>query len=393
MTLTVSRQVREELMSNLDALCPKLLSNLLTKTEPSFEQTAHDAEEKWNLLKTTLLKSEEQRVVYGVNENNVDEILYGRLRILLSTWRDFEDLRINKLRIPEDLIYRFWNFYLPFTEWTINRRKNTPKDRSYILGINGGQGSGKSTLVEVAKFLLEKQGYEVVAVSIDDFYMNYKDRVDLKKRVCWYKHRGLPGTHYVNQVIRIFRRLKYKMLNHEKPVKIPRFYKNLKNGSGDVAPKKDWQNVEKVDIVLAEGWFWGCRSLQEEELDKPSGNDLVDMIEKRDDPNGIFRRIVNRALEKYHKLFDLCDNLVVLKVPSLEKIREWRKEQERKLKEEKGTGMSDKQLDEFLDYFATFTQRYVIPLDVSENADLVVTIGDSHETKKVATRRLEPVQN
>ncbi|MDI6826482.1 MAG: hypothetical protein QMD36_04840 [Candidatus Aenigmarchaeota archaeon] len=374
-------QAREEIMNDL---YPDPLENLLGKIDPHYNRKmVQDNEKRWNILKSALLESAEHRTVYGVNENNVDYVLYKRLKLLKDVWKEFEDLRINKLKIPEDLTLRLWNVYIPFSEWIVNKRKNIPKDKAYILGINGGQGSGKSTLVAVMKLLLEKQGYTSIAASIDDYYLPLDRREKLKKRVPYFWARAPFGTHDVELGIKTFRKLKFK-----KPVEIPKFKKDLYDGKGDRAPKEEWQKVDRVDIVLFEGVGVGCcRPLPEQELDKPTGNELVDRIEKRDDPDGTFRRIVNREVEKYRPWFDLCDNLIVMKVPSLEKIREWRRLQEIKLREETGKGMTDKEVEKFLDYWTPPTWRYVIPLAESEDVDLVFEIGEDHDIKRVIAKK------
>ena len=67
------------------------------------------------------------------------------------------------------------NFYLPICENINNsylKNKNTR-----ILGLSGGQGSGKSTISNILKIIL-KEGFNLhtVIFSIDDFYKTYKER-------------------------------------------------------------------------------------------------------------------------------------------------------------------------------------------------------------------------
>jgi len=371
-----------ELLDHLNHLYPDLLATLLTKINPTYNrQMVQDNGEKWNFLKSALLRSEEQRTVYGVNESYADQVLYGRLKLFKDAWKEFEDLRINTLKIPEDLTLRLWNVYIPASEWIVKKREKIPKNNAYILGINGGQGSGKSTLVAVLKLLLKKWGYDAVTVSIDDYYLTYKEREELKERVPFFWARGQPGTHDVRLGIDTFRKLKNK-----ESVEIPLFDKSLKNGAGDRLPKEKWQKVKGVDIVLFEGGWVGCRPLPEKELDKPTGNELIDSIEKRDDPKGIFRKIINQELEKYGPWFNLCNNLWVLKV-SLQQIREGRRLQERKLRAEKGTGMTDEQVERFLDYWAPPTWRYILPLGESKYTDIVFEIDDNHDIKRVVAKK------
>ncbi len=369
---------------NGERLRSQIFTNLLKKVDPFYEIPVKNGqlnENERNILKSALLKSKEQRKVYGVNKSNIDEVLDKRLKLFADVWREFEDLRINGLKIPEDLTLRLWNVYIPTDEWIVNKRRKIPEDKAYVLGINGGQGSGKSTLVAVLKLLLKKWGYDAVAVSIDDYYLTYEERETLKRSVPFYWARGPPGTHNVKLGINTFRKLKNK-----KPVEIPVFDKSLKKGVGDRLPKERWQKVNRADIVLFEGGWVGCRPVQEKELDKSTGNELIDRVEKRDDPKGKFRKIINRALEKYRSWFDICDNLWVLKV-SLQQIREGRGLQERKLRDEKGTGMTDEEVERFLDYWAPPTWRYILPLSESKYADIVFEIGENHDIKRLIAKK------
>ena len=52
-----------------------------------------------------------------------------------------------------------------------------------IVGLSGGQGSGKSTITQIIKIILENlYGLNVVFFSIDDFYKTLKERKELSKK-------------------------------------------------------------------------------------------------------------------------------------------------------------------------------------------------------------------
>lgn len=56
-------------------------------------------------------------------------------------------------------------------------------DRPFILGINGIQGIGKSTLViRLATALSKEYGLVTLAVSIDDFCLTREDQLGLMER-------------------------------------------------------------------------------------------------------------------------------------------------------------------------------------------------------------------
>lgn len=60
---------------------------------------------------------------------------------------------------------------------------SNPGDRPFILGINGIQGIGKSTLViRLATALSKEYGLATLAVSIDDFYLTREDQLVLMEK-------------------------------------------------------------------------------------------------------------------------------------------------------------------------------------------------------------------
>jgi Predicted kinase len=65
-----------------------------------------------------------------------------------------------------------------------------------MIGLNGVQGIGKTTLVRVLSSVLNNQeGYPTLVASIDDFYLTREDQVRLSEggNKLW-EQRGLPGT-------------------------------------------------------------------------------------------------------------------------------------------------------------------------------------------------------
>ena len=79
-------------------------------------------------------------------------------------------------------------------------RKNTP----YLIGLTGGQGSGKTTLSLFIQQVLEDIfKRKVVGFSIDDIYKTKSERDKIAKKIhplC--SVRGVPGTHDIDLGIR-----------------------------------------------------------------------------------------------------------------------------------------------------------------------------------------------
>ena len=66
-----------------------------------------------------------------------------------------------------------------------------------VIGLTGGQGTGKSTISNILKIILkEAHGLETVIFSIDDFYKTFRERKILSKKInTLFLTRGVPGTH------------------------------------------------------------------------------------------------------------------------------------------------------------------------------------------------------
>ena len=79
--------------------------------------------------------------------------------------------------------------------WIDKKCKN--KTETLFLGLSGGQGAGKTTVVGILKIILKKYfKRKIETVSIDDFYKTLKERIQMSKRVHpLFKTRGVPGTH------------------------------------------------------------------------------------------------------------------------------------------------------------------------------------------------------
>ncbi|MGB5164252.1 MAG: hypothetical protein WBN61_03265, partial [Woeseiaceae bacterium] len=159
-------------------------------------------------------------------------------------------------------------------------------------------------------------------------------------------------------------------------VAIPVFAKSL----DDRLPEPDWREIDApVDVVLFEGWCVGVRSQPEDQLSEPL-NDL----ERLKDPGGSWRGEVNQRLATdYKRLFGLLDALILLRVPSFEKVLEWRGLQEQKLRDRSGIGQSDRELAEFIQYYERLTRHALATLP--DIADIVVDIGDDHSPTSLST--------
>ena len=114
-------------------------------------------------------------------------------------------------------------FLIPACFW-ITEKLN--KKKTFILGLGGGQGSGKTTISSIITLILKKYfKLNVFKISIDDFYKTRKKRFLISKKIHpLFMTRGVPGTHDTNIILNFFKRLKK---NNFKNLKLPKFDKAI----------------------------------------------------------------------------------------------------------------------------------------------------------------------
>jgi len=265
------------------------------------------------------------------------------------------------------------NFYLPICK-KINS-EYVKRKKTKIIGLSGGQGTGKSTISQILKIIL-KEGFnlETVIFSIDDFYKTRKDRKIMAKKISpLFLTRGVPGTHDAKMLFNCIKNLKK---NRFKKVTVPKFDKS----KDDRSPKSKWLAVKKKpNIVIFEGWCVGVTSQKEKDLVIP-----INKLEKQKDEKRIWRQTVNKELKnKYKKIFNLIDKLIFLKVPSFKYVYKWRLLQEKKLrtKSRGNKTMSNEQVKNFIMYYERLTKNMLKILP--KKANTVISIDESHRLKSI----------
>jgi D-glycerate 3-kinase len=269
-------------------------------------------------------------------------------------------------RLPADyreIVDRFWR---PLSEEIADRYVGKP----LVVGINGAQGSGKTTLCKFLEVLLVEHNQIAVTLSLDDLYLSRAERA----RAAADHHplfatRGVPGTHDVARGMAIL-----DSLHAGRPVDLPIFDK------AHDEPSAETRRVERpVDIVLFEGWCVGATPQSAAELREP-----VNELERTEDPDGTWRREVNRRLATdYAELFARIDLLVVLKVPDFESVREHRRAQEKRL----GWGpavMDEAALDRFLAHYQRLTEHMF--REMPSRADILIEIGRDQRPVRLSTK-------
>ena len=272
-----------------------------------------------------------------------------------------------------DKIGQLKKFYLPISEM-INEEYSKNK-RVKVIGLTGGQGSGKSTISNIIKIIL-KEGFnlETAIFSIDDFYKTLKERKLMAKKISpLFLTRGVPGTHDTRMLHSCIKNLKKSKFNK---FMIPKFDKSI----DDRRSKNKWIKInKKPHVVIFEGWCVGVTPQKKKDLIVP-----INKLEKEKDKKRIWRSRVNKELiEKYQKIFNLIDKLIFLKVPSFKYVFKWRLLQEKKLRiTSKGKKtMSDEEIENFIMFYERLTKHMLKNLYRKSKA--VINIDKKHRLKSI----------
>ena len=264
-------------------------------------------------------------------------------------------------------------FYMPISKMI--KSEYIKKKKTKVIGLTGGQGTGKSTISNILKIILkEAYNLETVIFSIDDFYKTLLERKRMSKKISdLFLTRGVPGTHDTKMLFRCIKNLK---IGKFKKMNIPKFDKS----TDDRLKKNKWLKVKKKPhIVIFEGWCLGVKAQKNKDLIFP-----LNKLEKQKDKKKVWRQKVNLELKKdYKKIFNLIDKLIFLKVPSFQYVYKWRLLQEKKLRIT-GTGnktMNNKQIKNFIMYYERLTKHMLKTL--SKTADTVISIDKKHRLKSI----------
>ncbi|MFQ3615208.1 MAG: glycerate kinase [Cyanobacteriota bacterium] len=311
--------------------------------EPFHGQGFDHAYEAVSLLKADWLTRGWRPEHFGLVDAQIDSWIMAQAEQFPRAYRAIAPIcqaELGWAAVPLDLL---WGLWLPLAAW-LKRRWRFPEGplceshtRPLVEGILGGQGTGKSTLARLLRGILAAEGLRVVCLSIDDLYKTWGDRQQLQRvdpRLRW---RGPPGTHDIELGIQTLQALR----QDKSPVLLPRFDKSLHHGQGDrILPEP----VSGADIVLFEGWLVGLRP-----IDPAAFDDAPPPIVTAADRT--FARDCNTRLADYLPLWNLLDGLIVLNPQDYRLSQQWRKQAEHRMTAAGRPGMSDAEIDQFVEYF------------------------------------------
>jgi D-glycerate 3-kinase len=209
---------------------------------------------------------------------------------------------------------------------------------TWILGIQGPQGCGKSTLAAALVEQWGRAGVRATAVSVDDFYLTHAEQEALASRHAgnpYLRYRGYPGTHDVALGRRTIDAI--ASLGEPQSGAVPVYDKSAHRGRGDRASESAWRRVAgPIDVLVLEGWMLGFTP-----VDSRADALTVDLA----------LRAPNQYLEAYRVWHERLDAFVHMHVDSLDTIVRWRMDSERARRERGEPALSDDDARDYIDRF------------------------------------------
>ncbi|KAH6607704.1 hypothetical protein Trco_004017 [Trichoderma cornu-damae] len=237
-----------------------------------------------------------------------------------------------------------------------------PPPPPLIIGLNGLQGVGKSTLVVPLAEALERQGIPTLVCSIDDFYLTRQDQEALARdnpdNALW-QVRGEPGTHDVPLLKSVF-----SSLLHHAPTTLPQYDKALFSGRGDRLPPASWKPINHhhrpapLQAVILEGWCVGFRPVSPEAVAAKHAAPSRTLGEHRLE----HLLAVNDKLAEYDEVTDMFGAFLHIDSENVEYVYGWRLEQEEHLRLARGdpdAGMTREQVVKFVDAYYPAYELYL----------------------------------
>lgn len=296
-------------------------------------------------------------------------------------------------QLPDVLQHYLLPVYVPIAEWIFANKNVASHSSLWLLGINGAQGSGKSTVSSILAGLLHHLHHLNVAIlSIDDFYLTRQERIQLSETIHpLLRCRGVPGTHDLSLATQTIEKLRHALPKQR--TALPRFNK----AADDRFPERDWPIITgKPDLVILEGWCVGTKPQRPQDLVLP-----VNELEADEDQDLVWRKFVNDALENdYREFFHTLDALIMLQAPSFDCVFNWRLKQEQHLKEKllKVTApdthnlgnhiMSAAEIQRFIQHYQRLTEHNLVTLPPV--CELTITLDQQQKPSKIIYGQPKP---
>ncbi|MEG3895310.1 MULTISPECIES: glycerate kinase [unclassified Microcoleus] len=327
---------------------------------------------------------------FNITPDSVADVVRCKTDLFFSLLDELHTFPLKSTVFLETL----WKFWLPLAMQLSAEKQSL--NRPLIQGILGGQGTGKTTLCQVLRLILLKLGYSTVSLSLDDLYKTYADRQQLQKadpRLIW---RGPPGTHDIDLGISVLDELRrsqtrelaavdYPKFDALKPdlikniIEIPRFDKSACGGAGD---RSQPEIISGADIVLFEGWLVGVNPVVDAKLNDFLAGAPFPISTEGDCQ---FARDMNAKLHDYLPLWNRLDRLMVLYPQDYRISQVWRNQAEREMMAAGKSGMSEAEINRFVEYFwkALHPELFIKSTIEGDGVDLVIEILSDRAIGKI----------
>lgn len=241
--------------------------------------------------------------------------------------------------------------------------------RPLIFGLNGPQGSGKTTVALGAIKYAAQHGLHGIAVSIDDFYLTYAQQAQLAAKHLdnpYLQQRGYPGTHDIGLGTATLEQLS-KINTTRESVQIPRYDKSCHNGQGDRLPQEQWTKVQPpLDFVIFEGWCVGFTPVTNQSIQDSS-------LEQ-----------INDLLKDYTQWYNLFTGFIQLKADDTQNTVAWRIQAEDKMRAMGVPAMNDKAIRSYIENFLPAYKLYMPTLNYwLERANLATLVIEINRDRAV----------
>ena len=289
----------------------------------------------------------------------------------------------------------------------LSHLQDHPKNTPFFIGLNGVQGAGKTVLTSTLHTTLTSPPHNLntVVFSLDDLYLNHSDQgflAEANPDNPLLQHRGQPGTHDIPLLLQIFQSLK-----EGRPTKIPVYNKSLFAGRGDRCPESDWTSVNQdtsnpVRVILFEGWCVGFQPISSSSLSSQHESAVQALNANESTYSGRLGHnnlqsvtTINESLKQYSKLWSYFNVFIHIDAADPLFVYKWRLEQEATTKREKGSGMSDEEVNNFVNgyypsyelYTETLRRGVFAPNNGTEwkgdGKQLRLIVGEDRKVKEV----------
>jgi D-glycerate 3-kinase len=331
--------------------------------------------EQQTYLASQLLQDDLKALAFGITDQNSAEYVDKHLKLMPQAYAELLKKLPGLGRNRDRALNTMWNLWMPLATRLVAKQKEI--SRSFVQGILGGQGTGKTTLAAALTQILSCMGLSCIGISIDDLYKTYAERQKLMEIDPRLDRRGPPGTHDVDLGIQVLDQLRQ---SSQATVYIPRFDKSKYGGAGD---RTTPEITTGADIILFEGWFVGAQPVDPAVFDHAPAP-ITTAADRQ------FAIDMNAHLKDYLPLWQRLDSLIMLYPADYRCSKQWRQQAEQEAIAAGAAGMSDEEVSEFVDYFwrALHPELFITPL--MQNAalvDLVVEINSEHQLDRIYSPR------